>query len=69
MLFTLKPLPDHSYHNKSDAELEYIIKDSYEAAKFMQDLDVDTEEMYLDQVYDAATIVAYRSRNRVFGFK
>lgn len=64
-----KPLEGHPYHNKSDAELRYIIKDAGEAARASRGLSSynpnsgkreDTEGKYADQVNDASTVLAYR---------
>jgi len=57
-----KPLPGHPYHNKSDDQLRYIIKDAGEAADAMQGHNPQAEGKYRDQVNDAATILHYRSR-------
>lgn len=56
-----KPLPDHAYHGKSDAELHYIVKDATEAAKASQSMG-KLETKYNDQVNDAATVLGYRKR-------
>ena len=56
------PLDGHPYHNKSDAELKYIIKDAGEAAQAMRGQDSKAENKYLDQVNDASTILAYRQK-------
>ena len=55
-----KPIADHPYHGKSDAELLYIIKDAGEAAVAMRGVSEKAENKYLDQVNDACTIMAYR---------
>lgn len=57
-----KPLPDHEYHNKTDEELKFIIKDAGEAAKAMKGHDEKAEAKYLDQVNDASTILHYRKK-------
>lgn len=57
-----KPIPDHDYHNKSDAELLYIARDAHKAAIAMRDVDPVAECKYLDQVNDSATVRAYRAR-------
>ena len=54
------PLKGHQYHRKSDAELQYIIKDASEAAKNMRGYDQKAECKYLDQVNDASTVLYYR---------
>ena len=56
----MKPLHGHSYHNKSEAELRYIIKDASEAARCMRGHDEKAEAKYLDQVNDAVTVLNYR---------
>lgn len=58
-----KPLPGHPYHQKSEAELRYIIKDASEAGKNAQDMgSMRGINKYADQVNDAATVLAYRGR-------
>ncbi len=54
------PLKGHPYHNKSDAELKYIIKDASEASRKMESVDAKAEAKYLDQVNDASTVLHYR---------
>ena len=54
------PLAGHPYHDKSAAELRYIMKDAGEAAVAMRDHDARAEAKYLDQVNDAATVLHYR---------
>jgi hypothetical protein len=55
------PLEGHPYHQKSDAELRYIIKDAGEAAKNMRGMgNTEKEAKYLDQINDASTILHYR---------
>jgi hypothetical protein len=54
------PLKGHEYHDKSDAELKYILKDAGEAARAMKDHSPKSESKYLDQVNDAATVLHYR---------
>ena len=63
-LRTFKPLAGHDYHEKTDDELRYIIKDAGEAAKAMQSFDSPAEFKYLDQVNDALTILRYRQDTR-----
>jgi hypothetical protein len=58
------PLEGHAYHDKSDAELRYIMKDAGEAARAMRDHDPAAESKYLDQVNDAATVLWYRKRQQ-----
>jgi hypothetical protein len=50
------------YHQKSDAQLHYIMKDAHEAARAMRGHDPRAESKYLDQMNDAATILHYRSQ-------
>lgn len=52
------PLKGHPYHEKSDDELHYIIKDAGEAARAGRGL--SSEGKYLDQVNDAATVLYHR---------
>jgi len=56
-----KPLPDHPYHGKSDAELHYIVKDASEAGRAAQSMG-KLETKYSDQVNDAASVLGYRKR-------
>jgi len=56
------PLRGHPYHDKTEAELRYIIKDAGEAARAMRGHAPEAECKYLDQVNDACTILAYRER-------
>lgn len=55
-----KPLKGHAYHTKSDAQLEYIIKDAREAAECFRDVP-EVEAKYLDQINDACTVLGYRA--------
>jgi hypothetical protein len=57
------PIEGHAYHEKSDAELRYIIKDAGQAAKTMKNHNPKAESKYLDQVNDASTVLSYRQRN------
>lgn len=57
-----KPMPDHEYHDKSGAELHYIIMDAGRAAKAMRSVNIEAECKYLDQMNDACTILNYRRR-------
>lgn len=51
------------YANKTIAELQYIQKDAYEAAKCAQAMgDTAGEAKYLDQVNDAATELYKRQK-------
>ncbi len=59
------PLKGHAYHDKSDAELEYICKDASEAAKNMKGMNDTAEGKYLDQANDASTILHYRKKKAV----
>lgn len=58
------PLEGHPYHNMTNAQLLYIIKDAGEAARCMRDVNYDAECKYLDQVNDACTVLSFR-RNGV----
>jgi hypothetical protein len=60
-----RPIDDHPYHDKSDAELYFIAKDAHAAAKAMQGWDVAAELKYLDQVNDACTVMYWRRQNAV----
>lgn len=58
-----KPIPNHPYHQKSDTELRYIMKDASEAGKNAQGMgDERGSNKYADQVNDAATVLGYRTR-------
>ena len=54
------PLEGHPYHAKTDAELNYIVRDASEAAKAMQGHSPKSEAKYLDQVNDASTVLYHR---------
>jgi hypothetical protein len=56
-----RPIPNHPYHRKSDAELEYIVKDAREAAECFRGFDEKAECKYLDQINDAHTVLRYRA--------
>jgi hypothetical protein len=56
----MKPLHGHPYHAKTDAMLEYIIKDAGDAALCMRGVSAKAEAKYLDQVNDACTVLHYR---------
>ena len=56
-----KPLKGHPYHNKTDAELEFIVKDACEAAQAMRGFNYEAEAKYLDQINDAFTVLGYRA--------
>ena len=60
----MKPLWGHAYHNKTDVELRFIIKDAGEAAQAVRGLDEKAEGKYLDQVNDACTVLGWRSAKR-----
>ena len=55
-----KPLKGHRYHDLSDAQLEYILKDAKEAAECMRGLCDQAEAKYLDQMNDVYTVLGYR---------
>jgi hypothetical protein len=57
-----KPIPNHHFHAKSDAELHYVMKDAAEARDNMRGLNEQAENKYADQVNDAATVLGYRDR-------
>ena len=57
------PLKGHAYHDKSDDELKYILKDASEAARAMKNHSPKAESKYLDQVNDAATVMHYRKNS------
>lgn len=56
------PLKGHAFHDKTDAELAFIVKDAGEAAIAMRGHDAKAEGKYLDQVNDACTIINFRAR-------
>lgn len=60
---TIKVLPGHPYHNKTKAELEYIVKDAGEAARNMKGHDPKAEAKYSDQMNDASTILYARKKS------
>ena len=53
-----QPLKGHTYHKKSEAELNYIIKDAGLAARANKG--GSAEGKYLDQMNDASTVLYYR---------
>lgn len=60
---TYRPLAGHTYHDRTDEELQFIIRDASLAAIAMRSLDNrQAEDKYLDQANDAATILGYRRR-------
>ena len=52
----------NNYRNKTEEELRFIMKDAYEAAECMKDINSEAEAKYLDQINDASTEL-YRRRN------
>jgi hypothetical protein len=56
------PLKGHPYHEKSEDELRYIIKDANEAARAMKGHSPKSESKYLDQVNDASTVLHHRKQ-------
>lgn len=58
------PLKGHPYHDKSDDQLHFIIKDAGEAAEAMKGHDPKAEAKYLDQVNDASTVLHYRKNKK-----
>jgi hypothetical protein len=59
------PLAGHPYHDKTDAELQYIRKDAAAAAKAMKGHSPKAEAKYLDQVNDAETVLHHRRTKKV----
>jgi hypothetical protein len=57
-----KPIPNHPYHQKTDAQLRYIMSDANDAAIAMRGFDYEAECKYLDQINDASTVLAFRSK-------
>ena len=53
----------NDYRNKTDAQLQFIIKDAAEAAEAMRGWNDPAECKYLDQVNDASTEL-HRRRNK-----
>jgi hypothetical protein len=51
-------LTNQSYVTKSAAELFYILKDAREAADAMRGFDPKAEAKYLEQIDDAASVLA-----------
>ncbi len=59
------PLEGHPYHDKTYAQLRFIIKDAGKAAQAMRSHgNTEAENKYQDQVNDAATVLAYRNRGK-----
>jgi hypothetical protein len=56
-------LKGHPYHDKTDAELRYIVKDAGKAARSMKGMDEKAEGKYLDQVNDASSILHARTKD------
>ena len=56
----MRPIDDHPYHNKTNAELLYIARDAHAAAQAVRDHDTAAECKYLDQVNDACTVMYWR---------
>jgi len=61
-----KPIPNHPYHSKSDAQLRYIAKDAGEAARAMRGVNEEAEGKYADQVCDACSILGWRQQRDAF---
>jgi hypothetical protein len=57
-------LEGHPYHDKSDAELLYIIRDAGAAALAMRGMNYEAECKYLDQVNDASTVLYFRRERK-----
>jgi hypothetical protein len=55
-------LKGHPYHDKTDAQLRYIVKDAGEAARSMKGMNEKAEGKYLDQVNDASSILHARTK-------
>lgn len=61
----MKILDDHPYHEKTDFELRFIVRDAGEAAKNMHEIgNEQAENKYMDQLNDAATILYWRNQYR-----
>jgi hypothetical protein len=58
----MRPIPNSPNWGKSNEALRYIIRDASEAAKAMRGHDPIAECKYLDQMNDAATVLAWRKR-------
>ena len=54
----------NDYRNKSEAELQYIIRDASEAALCMKGMDDKAECKYLDQANDACTELYRRTKGK-----
>ena len=57
-------LTNQDYSKKSDDELRFILRDASEAADAMRGWDDAAEAKYLEQIDDAATVLAERARDR-----
>lgn len=55
-------LTNQNYFSKSDDELRFILRDASEAAEAMRHFDRAAECKYLEQIDDAATVLAQRVR-------
>lgn len=62
MTRTVRPLPGHAFHAKSDHELRYIIADATSAARACGQFDERAASKYADQICDASTILNYRAK-------
>lgn len=58
----MMPLKDHPYHQKTNAELRYIINDAGQAALCFRGYNKQAEDKYTDQMLDACTILYWRNR-------
>ena len=67
MTLVVKPIPHHPYHQKTDAELQFILKDALETARVFRGY--DAEFKYLDQANDVATVTHYRRQVAAQGGK
>lgn len=57
------PLEGHDYHQKTDAQLEYIAKDAHKAAEAMKGHNTTAENKYRDQANDSATVRYWRKKH------
>lgn len=61
----MKVLNGHPYHQYTNEMLKFVIRDAGEAAKCAQSLgNIDSENKYLDQLNNAATILYYRQKTK-----
>lgn len=58
-------LTNQNYFNKTEAELNYILKDASEAARSVRSFDSRAEAKYLEQVCDATTVLGQRARTHL----